>query len=157
MNGYGPEIPQNLVDFLEKNVKNPYPLNLYGHAWLKYSSLRFKEWHIKPDETIFVMGTAQINSLQADSTHAIISKGDDKQIFIVSNESQKDVIKKLSGKAIAFIWIGGVFSTVILGYLINFLYLVRELHLGTFLLLIYPTGVLLVFCWAICSFIFFGL
>jgi E3 Ubiquitin ligase len=167
--GLGSGLPDNLVNFMGQNGLQ-YK-GLFGNY-----SLRFHEWYIKPDETVFVVGTAQKNTtqidehienlsnrldelkqnigqtpeldlskeagvsmegwknavanaehgllqeesksnLQEDATDVIIAKGD-QEIFIVSDESQTEVVKSFSWQAFAGIWGGSALSLALLAYLL---------------------------------------
>lgn len=164
--GLGKILPDNLINFMEENGL-PYK-GFFGNY-----TLRFNEWYIKSDETVFVVGTAQKNSTQlqehreklanrinelrqnfqqqsehdssregeisiegwnravANAEHellqeeiksdqesdVIIAKGDG-QIFIVSDESQTEVVKGFSWQAFGGIWGGSALSLATLAYLL---------------------------------------
>jgi hypothetical protein len=166
----GSGLPDNLVNFMTKN--GIQYTGLFGNF-----TLRFNEWYIKPDESVFVVGTAQKNSTQLDdhrealsdrlsevrqnvqqasdldlskevgigiagwkraeanaehgllqeeiksdpqdvAIDVIIAKGDSSEIFIVSDESQTEVVKSFSWKAFAGIWGGSALSLALLAYLL---------------------------------------
>lgn len=111
--GLGTGLPDNLVNFMQQHGLQ-YK-GLFGNY-----SLRFHEWYIKPDEPVFVVGTAQKNTAQAREdieNDVIISKGDE-EIFIVSDESQTEVFKSFSWQAFAGIWGGSALSLALLAYLL---------------------------------------
>lgn len=167
----GSGLPDNLVSFMEKSGLQ-YK-GLFGNY-----TLRFHEWHILPDEPVFVVGTAQKNNTildehreelnkrlqdvkqfvqqptdanlldaggfgiegwkraEANAEHellqqevgsnprqdieidVIIAKGDDGQVFIVSDESQAEVFKSFSWQALCGIWGGSALSLALLAYLL---------------------------------------
>lgn len=104
--GLGSGLPDNLIHFMEEN--GIAYKGLFGNY-----KLRFNEWHIKPDDTVFVVGTAQRNE-----TDVIVAKSDDGQVFIVSDESPTQVVKSFSWRAWGGIWGGSVLSLVLLAYLL---------------------------------------
>ncbi|MBF0504669.1 MAG: hypothetical protein HQL14_06150 [Candidatus Omnitrophica bacterium] len=167
--GLGRTLPDSLVNFMESNGLQYR--GLFGNY-----SLRFMEWYVKPDDTVFVLGTAQKNTTQLDdhrqalssrleelkqniqpaseldlskegnigpqgwsqavasaehgllqeeiksnfqddASDVIIAKGDG-QIFIVSDESQTDVVKSFSWQAFCGIWGGAALSLALLAYLL---------------------------------------
>ena len=128
--GLGKKLPDNLVGFMEKN-------SLKYKALIGDYSLRFYEWYLKPDESVFVLGTAQQNSPQLygpretlsnsldevktsgnDAADVIIAKGEKGQVFIVSDESQTQVVKSLSWQAFSGIWGGSALTLAALAYLL---------------------------------------
>jgi len=168
--GLGRTLPVNLINFMEKNGLQYR--SLFGNY-----SLRFNEWYLKPDEPVFVVGTAQKNDAQLDehrealskrladvkqyvqqqpdldlinqggigiegwkraeanaehellqeesksnpqdeAIDVIIAKGDDGQVFIVSDESQTAVVKGFSWQAFWGIWGGAALSLALLAYLL---------------------------------------
>jgi len=161
----GSGLPENLINFMGKS--GIQYKGLFGNY-----TLRFTEWHIKPEESVFVVGTAQKHTtqldqymekisgitdklkqslgqapaqegigleewsraaahtehgllqevnksdIQQDLTDVIIAKGDNSQIFIISDESQAEVVKSFSWKAFAGIWGGSALSLAMLAYLL---------------------------------------
>jgi len=116
--GLSKTMPDNLVSFMENDGLK------YKGLFGTYS-LRFNEWYIKHDEPVFVAGTALKRSsqeevelnLQDGTLDVVIAKGDG-QVFIVSDESQKDVLKDFSWKALGGIWGGAILSLATLAYLL---------------------------------------
>jgi hypothetical protein len=117
--GLGKTLPDNLINFMEEN--GVQYKGLFGNY-----TMRFNEWYIKHDELVFVVGTAQKNTIQleevqsnpqGDVSDVIITKGDG-QIFIVSDESQMDVVKGFSWQAFCGIWGGSALSLATLAYLL---------------------------------------
>ena len=167
--GLGSGLPDNLINFMEKN--GVQYKGLFGNY-----TLRFNEWYIRPDEPVFVVGTAQKNTTQLDehreklanrinelrqnfeqtpeldlskegglglegwdkavanaehellqeeiksnpqddASDVIVAKGDG-QIFIVSDESQTDVVKSFSWQSFCYIWGGAALSLATLAYLL---------------------------------------
>lgn len=125
---FGEIIPDNIVRFMAS----------IEHGGMG-GSLRFREWHIKPDESVFVLGTAkkflikneaymplslESEAIVAESPSAqeaidvMIAKGDNRDIFIVSDESQTQVVKGFSWQAITGVWGGAALTLAMLAYLL---------------------------------------
>jgi hypothetical protein len=168
--GLGTALPGHLADFMEGN-------NLAYKGILGNYSLRFKEWFIVPDDSVFVLGTAQktagtltehqeklvqrLEQLKGDSqkiaeadlnkdgilsedewgrvvagveqklleeelasksqddlADVIVGKGDAGQVFIISDESQKQITEGLSWQVFAGVFGGAALSLAMLAYLL---------------------------------------
>lgn len=115
--GFGKVFPANLIGFMEKNGLG------YQGFWGNYN-LRFKEWYIKPDETVFVLGMAgkisdRLNDCKENlSSDVVIEKGEGGQVFIISDESQTQITKNLSWQSLGGILGGAVLSLAMLAYLL---------------------------------------
>jgi len=170
--GLGKALPDNLIDFLEKN-------NISYRGFLGNYSLRFKEWYLREDETAYVMGTAVavgqedylakhkqklirrleelksnpeqmskvdlnkngkisleewdlavakveqglleegLNSPPAEAqVDVVINRADKKEVFIISDYSQKDLLERLSWQALLGVFGGAALALAMLGYLL---------------------------------------
>lgn len=168
--GFGKTLPENLINFMEKQG-------------IKYTSffgnypLRFREWHILPEQTTYVLGTAkkninyspdhdnmlskrlkelkdspaemekidldksgEISIIEWDkatakieqeiveeelksgqtneATDVIIARGEMEKTFIISDQTQKEMLSKLSWQALLGIWGGAVLTVIMLGYIL---------------------------------------
>ena len=115
--GLGRPIPENIMSFMEQN-------HVQFKALFGTYSMRFNEWYIKHDEEVFVVGTAQKRTTVKDAnpgddqTDVIIAKGESAEIFIISDESQKQVVSTFSWQAFWGIWGGAALSLALLAYLL---------------------------------------
>jgi len=168
--GLGKSLPDNLVDFMDGNGLTHR--GIFGNY-----SLWFKEWFIVPDETVYVLGTAQKTSAplnnhgerlvkrleelkkdpqqmsevdhnkdgiisedewdkavarveqklleeelksqpEDDSIDVVIEKGDEKQVFIISDQSQSQITKGLSWQVLLGVFGGAALSLAMLTYLL---------------------------------------
>jgi hypothetical protein len=122
-------LPDNLIDFMVNN-------GLEYRGFLGNYSLRFKEWFIEPDDDVYVLGTAQkraeVNTdkdgiisqeecaptAQGDTADVVIGKGDVKQAFIISDESQTQITQGLSWQVFFGVFGGATLSLAMLAYLL---------------------------------------
>ncbi len=169
-NRWGQSIPANITCFMEANG-----IKWQGFFHQSYQ-MRFREWFIRPDETVFVLGTAGKNEdflaehkakvydrlqqlkntpgyvkeidTNEDGTisqeeweaatarmeqkvleeevaaghkvedDVVIGKGEDKQVFIISDKSQKDLEKSLAWQSCGGIFGGAALAVAMLAYLI---------------------------------------
>jgi hypothetical protein len=169
--GLGKSLAPNLIEFLEKN-------NIKYHSFLGNYPLRFKEWHVSEDDSLYVLGTASSISGNIISDHkqeliqrlealkvspqqmvkfdtnkdgqisneewdlavkaveqelieqelksapsiepisAIISKANNKDVFIISDYSQKDLLQKLTWQAFGGIFGGAALALAMLWWLL---------------------------------------
>ncbi|MFH1355140.1 MAG: GIDE domain-containing protein [Candidatus Omnitrophota bacterium] len=168
--GLGRMMPDNLVKFMEAG-------GIGYKSWFGTRRLRFKEWLIRPQETVYVLGTAKngepggndykqklmqrieeikisplqmeeidldkdgnISNEEWDSAVAkleaetleqtlkntyrdnpydvIIGRGDVETAFIISDHSEKDLIRKLRIQSLLGIYGGSALSLLLLAYLI---------------------------------------
>lgn len=68
---------------------------------------RYFEYFLEPNENLFVMGTAANDSSAPESV--LIRKGQNQPTFIISNKSEKELLKSLKRKMIASYVFGGIF------------------------------------------------
>ncbi|MFQ5474418.1 MAG: GIDE domain-containing protein, partial [Candidatus Nanoarchaeia archaeon] len=90
-------------------------------------SLRFKEYHIAPEDKLYIMGSAGDNpfvknaAAQKNEEDIMIHKGEDDKIFYISDRHEKDIIASLKWKVVGGLFGGGA---LMIGCLvIIFLYL----------------------------------
>jgi len=169
--GWGKTLPSNLSGFMDKHAIRCR--GLFGNR-----TLRFREWYISPDDTVYVLGVAkksldyqadhkeklmqrirqlkdnaekmkqidlnkdgQISQEEWDSAVAnleqeilreemqsyegedpadvILTKGDIEKIFIISDYSQKELVKKLSWQALGGVFGGAILALLMLAYLLS--------------------------------------
>jgi len=103
------DTPHTIIEFLENN-------NIQYKNWIGKRSLRFKEWYIKEDEEVYVLGTAK--NPENSSLDAIIVKGDVEPVFIISDHSEKELTKKLATHCFLRIYGGAALSLASLAYLL---------------------------------------
>ncbi len=83
-------------------------------------SFRFKEYDIEIGDKLFVLGTAgknpfgDSNLFEADVEHVMICKGDNNDKFIISEESEKELLRNLTSNSLLGIFGGGTLTTVCL-------------------------------------------
>lgn len=123
--GFGSPLPLNLAEFMEKQ-------GLQYKGILDNHTLRFREWYIEPEQTVYVLGTAKKNhdngeeisvrELKIKQTDedidVIISKGDCEKVFIISDQGQKEILAKLSWQALLGIWGGATLAVIMLCYIL---------------------------------------
>ena len=114
----GCTLPDTLVAFLRDNGLS------YGGLFGSHS-FRFKEWFLVPDEAVYVLGTASNTSASADdpkepeaSGRVIIGQGPAGHVFIISDESQTQLLSSLSWQAFLGVWGGAALSLATLAYLL---------------------------------------
>jgi Ca2+/Na+ antiporter len=132
------EVPADFelkIDVLSKDM--PDILNKYletrrlkTNEVLKYKSrLRFTEYDIEVCDKLFVLGSAEKNPfvdkslLETDVDNIMIARGDNHNKFIISEKSEKELLKKLTKNSFLGIFGGGALVIVSL-YL-----LLRQLNL----------------------------
>lgn len=168
--GIGRALPDNLVEFMEKN-------GISYKSWLGTRTLRFKEWFIRPNEESYVLGSAkktdsyhrdyknelmrrieelkedpqkmnevdldkdgQIsmeewdlavaevertllqetlkNATAEDPTDVIIGEGEVETVFMISDQSEKELAQRLCNESLIGIYGGAGLSLVTLAYLL---------------------------------------
>lgn len=93
-------------------------------SWIGTRALRFREWHVKEGEPIYVLGSAKSpyeisNKIpEKDPIDAIIAKGSAEKVFIISDHSEKSLLRSLSWQSVLGIFGGAVLSVVMLAYLL---------------------------------------
>ncbi|UCC94876.1 MAG: hypothetical protein JSW40_08705 [Candidatus Omnitrophota bacterium] len=168
--GWGKTLSPHLTTFMEKNYIRYR--GLFGTH-----TLRFREWYIQPNQSMYVLGTAKkthnflddhreklmgrlrelkknpakmkevdLNKDGAisveewdfavekverelieeelasgkpdEATDVVIGKGQVEKIFILSDQSQKELTKKLSWQAMTGVFGGAILALIMLGYLL---------------------------------------
>ena len=104
---------EKLLDTSELNlipIENPKGFNIsFGN---NVGDRRYFEYFLEPDENLFVIGTAAHDNEVPDKV--LIRKGDNQPTFIISNKSEKELLKSLKWKMIgsfvfgSILFIGGV-------------------------------------------------
>ncbi len=115
--GFGRTMPDPLVEFVQSNGLSSGGI-FGGHA------LRFKEWFLVPDEAVYVLGTAHNTGQQDPSSSVMIGKGESGQVFIISDESQTQLLSRLSWQAFLGVCGGAALSLATLAYMLF------RLHVG---------------------------
>jgi Ca2+/Na+ antiporter len=119
------------IDVLSKDM--PDALNKYletrhlkTHDVIKYKSrLRFTEYDIVVCDKLFVLGSAERNPFvdknlsEADVDNIMIAKGDNRDKFIISEKSEKELLKKLTKNSFLGIFGGGILIMVCLYLLLR--------------------------------------
>jgi len=118
---------KNIPDVLNKYLETRH---LKTHDVIKYRPrLRFTEYDIVVCDKLFVLGSAEENPfvdknlLETDVDNVMIAKGDNNDSFIISEKSEKELLKKLSKNSFLGIF-GGSTLTIVCLYL-----LLRRLNL----------------------------
>jgi hypothetical protein len=130
----GLNLPDVYAEYLKQNP------SLGGALW-RLSTMRFRERTLEDEMQVFVLGTAMPRSraisvsddeaLAATGTDglgdrvrheldqetaAVIRRGDNEGTFIISQESERDLVFGLKFKAAAMIWGGPLLALLGLGY-----------------------------------------
>jgi hypothetical protein len=119
----GKDPPLRVIKFLNKqNVR--YEGILFGIN----KTMRYREYLIKPEDTLYIMGTAEDNPYVKDATTTegtadlMIKKGKHIKLFLISEKSEKKILQKytllpifflLFGTIILILCLFGIFKTVI--------------------------------------------
>jgi len=112
------KIPDIIAAFMDKN-------GISHKAWIGTRSLRFKEWFIHPGEEVYVLGSAKPAPEEArahgspeNPVDVVIGRGDTERIFMISDCSEKELLRKLSKKCLWGIYGGAALSLALLWYLL---------------------------------------
>ena len=97
-----------------------------NHADIKISKnyqtqqgdMRYSEWYIEPNEKLYILGTAGENPFKGDASVAhvdtiMIQKGKEEKQYLISDKSEKQILRGLAFKTYALWSIGIVF--IVLG------------------------------------------
>ncbi|MBU1976075.1 MAG: E3 ubiquitin ligase family protein [Nanoarchaeota archaeon] len=76
---------------------------------------KYYEYYIEPDENLFILGTAA----NEGANKVVLKKGENEKTYMISNRSEKELVKGLKLQMIAFFAIGGI---VFLGGILLILY-----------------------------------
>ncbi len=98
ISGIGRNPPTVVKSFLKINSLN-------FETFLGFNrNMRYREYFIEPDEKLFIMGTAGDNPFVKDATSSkneediMISKGNKKQFYYISDKNEHGVLKSLKWK-----------------------------------------------------------
>jgi hypothetical protein len=100
--GKAPKIAQDFCKREKIDGGGIVKVPILGSAEM-FKRMRFQETHIVPGTHLFVLGTAQDNPDVDEGTSAkghediVIGKGDQKNIFYISNKSEKETLASLNG------------------------------------------------------------
>jgi len=109
--GLGKPLPDQLLSFMEQN-------GLSYRSLLGAHPLRFREWFIQENETVYVLGTASSGNPKDDLAEgAFINQGKN-EVFIISDYSQKDLLKHLGWQAFIGVFGGAALALVALSYIL---------------------------------------
>jgi hypothetical protein len=117
------DMPDLLNKYLERNRLKTSDVLHYK------SNLRFTEYDIEVCDKLFVLGTAEENPfcdknlLEADVDKIMIARGDNNDKFIISEKSEKELVKMLSKNSFLGIFCGGTLIIVCLYILLMQFYL----------------------------------
>lgn len=116
--GTGKPPPQIVQDFLSQNKVSF--TGLFG--WNK--TMRYREYIIPLEETIYVLGTADDNPFVAEGTETseikdiMICRGKNEKCFYISNKSEKTVLNSLKWKVFGQIFGGAALAVVCLAIIL---------------------------------------
>lgn len=119
---YGEDTPQHVIDFNKTLGVKDKTSSLFGGA--KQRRLRYSEWFITPGETVYVLGTAKEipGKMSANpEENLVLAKGTgfDPKIFIISDRTEKELIKQRYSKV--WLYIFGAIVLTGIGILIGLL------------------------------------
>ena len=114
----GMTIPDHLAGYMAK--KGMRHKSMFGTR-----NLRFKEWFIAPGEEVYVLGTAKKTKYKiapkdpspGDVTDVVIGRGTSDRLFMISDSSEKELVKKLFTHSLWGIYGGAALSLAMLVYL----------------------------------------
>ena len=114
---------KNMPDALNKYLETHH---LKTNDVLKYKpKLRFTEYDIEVCDKLFVLGSAEENPfcdknlLESDVDNVMISSGDNNDKFIISEKSEKELLKQLTKNSFLGIFGGGTLIIVCLYLLLR--------------------------------------
>lgn len=120
-------LSKDMPDILNKYLESRH---LKTNEVIKYKSrLRFTEYDIEVCDKLFVLGSAEDNPfvdknlLEADVDNVMIARGDNHDKFIISEKSEKELLKKLTKNSFLEIFGGGTLIIVCLYLLLGTLHL----------------------------------
>lgn len=108
--GFHKNISENIMEYLKANSISTRDFFHFDYT------MRFREYDIEVDDKLFVLGTAGENPFKqeaqsVDHTEDImIQKGQDKQMFLISEKSEKEVLKELNMKTLLGLLGGGALT-----------------------------------------------
>jgi len=108
--GFHKSIPQDIAAYLKANS---IPTQDFFH--FDYT-MKFKEYDIEVEDKLFVLGTAGRNPFKQETESAehtediMIQKGQDKQLFLISEKSKREEMKNLGRNTILALLGGGALT-----------------------------------------------
>jgi hypothetical protein len=83
----------------------------------RMGNMRYKESYIKPDDNLYIMGSAgpKPHMTEASAAHEeniMIQKGAEDKNYLISDKSEKDLVKGLTVRSWAALAIGGILIIV---------------------------------------------
>jgi hypothetical protein len=89
----------------------------------RVGDMRYKEQYIKPDETLYIMGTAGEKSgmTEASAAHEeniMIQKGKEDKKYLITDKSEKELLKSLKVRSLVAFIIGAVMIVIAIALLI---------------------------------------
>lgn len=86
--------------------------------------MRYREYLIEPDDTVYVMGTAGNNPVLAHSedehmSKLIIRKGENQTFYYISDRSEKELVSSMKWQAFGGIIAGSLVVIICLAYLVS--------------------------------------
>ncbi len=116
--GFGKSTPGTIKTFLSGiNVSSN---TLFGLN----RNLRYREYFIKPQENLYVIGTAGDNPHMEESSSIkneediMIQKGNTKQFYFISNKGEKEILKRFKWKIAAGLFGGSILSLICLSIIL---------------------------------------
>jgi hypothetical protein len=116
---FSKDMPDSLNKYLERNRLKTSDVLHYK------STLRFTEYDIEVCDKLFVLGSAEENPfsdknlLESDVDNIMITSGDNNDKFIISEKSEKELLKKLTKNSFLGIFGGGTLIIVCLYILLR--------------------------------------
>jgi len=111
--GSGNDPPAKVLEFLSASGINHE--GFFG--WNK--TMRFREYFIAPGDTVYVMGTADMDLRRKNSENGsdnlVIHKGVHNKTFYISDQQEKQVLSDLNGKVFWGVYGGAMLSVICLG------------------------------------------
>jgi len=114
------DLPDSLNEYLESDGIKAKDMLGFSH------SFRFMEYDIEVGDRLYLLGTAgknpydDPNIFEADVENVMIQKGDNNDKFIISEKSEKEILKELTRNSFLGIFGGGGLSIVCLFLLMAF-------------------------------------
>ena len=113
-------IPKIVHDLKNFNPADPTSLNINGldlepmesrrsSLMVRVGDRKYYEYFVEPDDNLFVLGTAANDSSAPDNV--VIKRGKNEKTFIISDKSEKGVLKNLTKTMLTCLIIGGIFLT----------------------------------------------
>ena len=119
--GMGKDPPENIMAFLNKE-------GIKHDGWFGINKkMRFVEYYMSPKDKLYILGTAAENtntgykSLSGTKDSTVIEKGQDEKYFLISEKSEKQILKSLKIWSIAGIYGGAALSLACLAIILAYI------------------------------------